>query len=177
MLQDLETTVRIEVATTLANCADHVEALTLANKTSDRNPFPVTREHDAYSLAQAAVPSLPLEILGFVEDAFEIHQRSSDRNSQSVIIRLNILKRELATKHKGSLFLTPYTATNNIDAVRLFYVGLTQEQLTARETCRPTFLHPAFSKAQLSSPCLTVFADESQDSLPSTSPAFLEPLF
>jgi hypothetical protein len=125
----------------------------------DRQP-PVNRSHDASSVSQTAVSSLPLGL----DDALDTTVNPSEpppgytpnfsstdpairaRSQEALAAQLNTLQSTLAIKNKGSLSIRPYTAAGGIDAVRLFYVGLTQMQLTPREIRAPIYLHPSFRK-------------------------------
>lgn len=125
----------------------------------------VHRNHDASSVSWTAVSSVPFGLEEAIEVAFDIPQfppsdpssvNSTDptalSDSQKALKEhLGRLESVLAVKNKGSLSIRPYTASSNIDAVRLFYVGLTQAQLTPREIRPPVFLHPTFHASTVDS--------------------------
>jgi hypothetical protein len=66
-------------------------------------------------------------------------------SQQALQTRLTELRNMIRTRNKGALSIRPYTAPGNIDCIRLFYLGMTQLELTARELGTPTYLHPSFS--------------------------------
>ena len=61
------------------------------------------------------------------------------------------LETSLVTKNKGSLSVRPYTAAGTIDAIQLYYVGMIQAEMTARELGTPTYPHPSFRRSRFSS--------------------------
>lgn len=60
--------------------------------------------------------------------------------------KIRELEQALKVKNKGSLSIRPYTTAGSIDAIRLLYVGMTQNELTGRELGTPTYLHPNFGE-------------------------------
>jgi hypothetical protein len=76
-------------------------------------------------------------------------------SQQSLLTQLTELENMLKTRNKGALSIRPYTATGNIDCIGLFYLGMTQLELTARELGTPIDLHPSFSMSMFSG-CTTI---------------------
>jgi hypothetical protein len=75
-------------------------------------------------------------------------------SQQALQTQLTELENKLKTSNKGALSLRPYTAAANIDCIRLFYLGMTQLELTARELSTPVYLHPTFSMSFFSESCV-----------------------
>ncbi|KAH8589023.1 hypothetical protein B0O99DRAFT_582254 [Bisporella sp. PMI_857] len=66
-------------------------------------------------------------------------------SQQALQVQLTELQNKLKISNKGALSIRPYTAAGNIDCLRLFYLGMTQLELTARELSTPVYLHPIFN--------------------------------
>ncbi|KAF2753216.1 hypothetical protein EJ05DRAFT_515049 [Pseudovirgaria hyperparasitica] len=119
----------------------------------DRQPI-VRRNYTAATVGRTAVSPLPYGLAEIVEQmasyepesyhsgyAGSAQMRMSHDKLRERLARLHFV---LSKKSKGSLALRPYTATGNVDAVKLFFVGLKQTELTEREVPPPFYLHPSF---------------------------------
>jgi hypothetical protein len=115
---------------------------------------PIPRANNESSVSQTPATSLPLELEDLVgltpepPPGYSPNIASSDPSVRtlSLTTRLTQMMTSLASKTKGSLTIRPYTAPGSIDAVRLYYVGMTTLELTDRELGTLTFLHPSFCK-------------------------------
>ncbi|KAK6331296.1 hypothetical protein TWF730_004382 [Orbilia blumenaviensis] len=66
-------------------------------------------------------------------------------SQQAVYSQVIELRNTLLVRNKGSFVIKPYTAVGNIDAVRIEFVGMTTQELTARELGVHPDQHPSFS--------------------------------
>jgi Tetratricopeptide repeat len=120
--------------------------------TTTRVPIPRPINESSGSQIPATNPPINLgDLVGLTPEAppgYSPNITSSDPSVRTLSLtsRLTQMTTSLTSKTKGSLSIRPHTAPGGIDAVRLYYIGMTTLELTDREYGTLTFLHPSFCK-------------------------------